>query len=150
MESWRKPDLLKGQVDRSLDHRFSPASGSATARLPPLMDGLYPPHVIVRLLIGRDAALAFHRALARMIVGQRQRHMAVKAIQQPVQVAGTTGDVVGRVPRSGHTEPFGSLRYQRHPAPRALGAARFFSARRFGQGDRLHPQRPALRASVGS
>lgn len=113
------------------------------------MDVLYPLHVIVRLPLRRDAARAFPCALAHIIAGPRLCYVFVIAIQRPAPRAGAAGDAVGRVPRSGHAEPFGGLWPQRDPA-RALRAARVFSARGFGQEDCLHPQRPAFRASVGS
>src|SRR5207248_1470421 len=50
-------------------------------------------HVVLSLGEGRDAAVLVNRALARVVCGQRERYVAVEAVEQPAQVLRARLDV---------------------------------------------------------
>lgn len=91
--------------------------------------------------------MAIHRALAGVIAGQRQRHVATVAIQQPAQIARAARDILDRIIRIGDPETLGGIGHQLHQPHRALGAGGPTTPGGFGQDHRLDQERIDLMLS---
>src|SRR5437764_13570969 len=76
-------------------------------------------HVSLRLAEGRHALVLLDRAFARVVAGERQRHVAAEVVQEPAQVLRARLDVRLGVAEVVAAEALGRRRHDLHQALRA-------------------------------